>query len=302
MVIEDVINVGGGNWDFVWEEKVVFLLLVVFWFVDLFDIRLIEDEVGRCFFIVMIVKFDVCELGSFCFLVKELDEDKNFDVDIFVEVGIWILVCIEGKNFFCWLDGVVILVFILNDVLFFIVDFWSWDLLFVNMFLWKLEDFVEIECEVGFELVVLVIVDVDMCFIGFEFDLVVNLFDDEKSGMVFDMLLVLIIFLVVFWGCDCIEEVWVVIVLDEIVGLVLEVIICWVFRDSGGMDLDFLIFMFCWEVEIWGKNFDLWVFNLFFVLRKLFWDLIFFFFFNVVLKVDVFVLLWEYVFWIIVLV
>lgn len=101
MVIEDAINVGGGNWDLAWEEKAVLLSLVVLRFVDLFDIRSTEDEAGRCSFTVMTVKSDACELGSRRFLVKEPDEDENSDVDILVEVGIWIPVCIEGKNSLC---------------------------------------------------------------------------------------------------------------------------------------------------------------------------------------------------------
>lgn len=250
----------------------------------------------------MTVKSDACELGSLRFLVKEPDEDENSDVDIFVEVGIWIPVCIEGKNSLCWPDGVAIPVSILNDASSPTVDFRSWDLSSVNTSLWKLEDFVETERETGPELVVLVTVDVDMCFTGPESDLVANLLDDEKSGMVSDMLLVLTTLLVVFWGCDCTEEVRVVIVLDEIAGLVLEVTTRRVLRDSGGTDSDFLISMSCWEAETRGKNSDLRAFNLSFALRKLFWDSIFSFPSNVVLKVDVFASSREYVFWTTVLV
>lgn len=134
---------------------------------------------------------------------------------------------------------------ILNDVSSPIVDFLSWDLSSVNASLWKLEDLEETDREEGPDLMVLVTVDVDMCFIGPESDLVANLLDDEKSGMVSDMLLVLTTLLVVFGGCDCTDEVRVVIVLDEIAGLVLEVTTRRVLRDSGGTDSDFLISMSC---------------------------------------------------------
>lgn len=87
---------------------------------------------------------------------------------------------------------------ILNDASSPTVDFRSWDLSSVNTSLGKLEDFVETEREAGPELVVLVTVDVDMCFTGPESDLVANLLDDEKSGIVSDMLLVLTTLLVVF--------------------------------------------------------------------------------------------------------
>lgn len=96
MVIEDAINVGG-NWDPAWEEKAVLMSLVV----DLFDIRSTEEEAGSRSLTVMTVKSDACELGNRRILVKEPDEDENSDVDIFVEVGIWIPVCIEDKNSLC---------------------------------------------------------------------------------------------------------------------------------------------------------------------------------------------------------
>lgn len=100
MVIEDAINVGG-NWDPAWEENAVLMSLVVFRFVDLFDIRSTEEEAGSRSLTVMTVKSDACELGNRRVLVKEPDEDENSDVDIFVEVGIWIPVCIEDKNSLC---------------------------------------------------------------------------------------------------------------------------------------------------------------------------------------------------------
>lgn len=75
--------------------------LVVFRFVDLFDIRSTEEEAGSRSLTVMTVKSDACELGNRRGLVKEPDEDENSDVDIFVEVGIWIPVCIEDKNSLC---------------------------------------------------------------------------------------------------------------------------------------------------------------------------------------------------------
>lgn len=75
--------------------------LVVFRFVDLFDIRSTEEEAGSRSLTVMTVKSDACELGNRRVLVKEPDEDDNSDVDIFVEVGIWIPVCIEDKNSLC---------------------------------------------------------------------------------------------------------------------------------------------------------------------------------------------------------
>lgn len=100
MVIEDAINVGG-NWDSAWEEKAVLMSLVDFRFVDLFDIRSTEEEAGSRSLTVMTVKSDACELGNRRVLVKEPDEDENSDVDIFVEVGIWIPVCIEDKNSLC---------------------------------------------------------------------------------------------------------------------------------------------------------------------------------------------------------
>lgn len=250
----------------------------------------------------MTVKSDACELGNRRVLVKEPDEDENSDVDIFVEVGIWIPVCIEDKNSLCWPDGAAIPVSILNDVSSPIVDFLSWDLSSVNASLWKLEDLEETDREEGPDLMVLVTVDDDMCFIGPESDLVANLLDDEKSGIVSDMLLVLTTLLVVFWGCDCTEEVRVVIVLDEIAGLVLEVTTRRVLRDSGGTDSDFLISMSCWEAETRGKNSDLLGFNLSFGLWKLFWDSIFSFPSSVVPKVDVFASSREYVFWTTVLV
>lgn len=100
MVIEDAINVGG-NWDPAWEENAVLMSLVVFRFVDLFDIRSTEEEAGSRSLTVMTVKSDACELGNRRILVKEPDEDENSDVDIFVEVGIWIPVCIEDKNSLC---------------------------------------------------------------------------------------------------------------------------------------------------------------------------------------------------------
>lgn len=77
------------------------LSLVVFRFVDLFDIRSTKEDAGRRSFTVMTVKSDACEVGNRRFLVKEPDEDENSDVDIFVEVGIWIPVCIEDKNSLC---------------------------------------------------------------------------------------------------------------------------------------------------------------------------------------------------------
>lgn len=100
MVIEDAINVGG-NWDPAWEEKAVLMSLVDFRFVDLFDLRSTEEEAGSRSLTVMTVKSDACELGNRRVLVKEPDEDENSDVDIFVEVGIWIPVCIEDKNSLC---------------------------------------------------------------------------------------------------------------------------------------------------------------------------------------------------------
>lgn len=100
MVIEDAINVGD-NWDPAWEENAVLMSLVVFRFVDLFDIRSTEEEAGSRSLTVMTVKSDACELGNRRVLVKEPDEDENSDVDIFVEVGIWIPVCIEDKNSLC---------------------------------------------------------------------------------------------------------------------------------------------------------------------------------------------------------
>lgn len=87
---------------------------------------------------------------------------------------------------------------ILNDVSSPIVDFLSWDLSSVNASLWKLEDLEETDREEGPDLMVLVTVDDDMCFIGPASDLVANLLDDEKSGIVSDMLLVLTTLLVVF--------------------------------------------------------------------------------------------------------
>lgn len=75
--------------------------LVVFRFVDLFDIRSTKEEAGSRSLTVMTVKSDACELGNRRVLVKEPDEDENSDVDIFVEVGIWIPVCIEDKNSLC---------------------------------------------------------------------------------------------------------------------------------------------------------------------------------------------------------